>query len=978
MDLTGACARAGVRRWRGAVVCAAAMSSCAGAQPIVPSDGQVFTTDTTFVPGTYSLPHGVSIGASGITLDMNGATLEGTGFQNFGVTSIGYSDITIKNGSCRGYYYGVRIDNGANVRVLDNDLSLNWVDPASKTPNPPFLNINAGPSLNDRTNLGGGLFVRNVSGATISRNTMRFGENGIDLYFVSASTIDHNECSDNTGWGVHLYASTGNLVSANVADRCIRTNLNDSTGFLLVVGSSGNQILDNSFQHGGDGFFIGNENGAPSNNNLVRGNNGSNAGANAFEATFSSGNQFIDNIADGSNYGFWLGYSHSGNVVRGNSIRANNANGIEIEHGQNNIIEANDIIGNGGAGIVLRTDGQPHFPVNQPPLFLPNPAASNFYTIRGNRVHSNFGAAMTLTATTDSLIVNNLFGGPYAGTVTSNGASNVWSVTPTAGTNIVGGPTLGGNWWFGYAGVDNTGDGLGDTLVPYTNGGLLAAPGDPHPLIGSPDLGDLSNPGTLCDYAWTNFGRNIRGASTAFDTSNGTHFATDGAALYLLEGANSTRLSLFNPTTNKYAARGAAPEGVQDGGDFQYGGGGVYFATVGLSFNKTTGAGNGARLYAYNAAGNAWAARASTTIAGHLVCNEALAFDPLGNRLYATIVAVKDAGSGGDASLLATLAVYDPAGNAWTGATSAAPDSWNAGSEAECLAGKVYVWRGGAGGQAVNGSDSYLDVYDIASDTWTRTPSLRDSGVLRGFTGGGLDLWGVSLSADAARGRVFVTGVESNRQVYVFDVAAQAWAVAPGAPYDGGWGSSIEYVAASDRLYQIDGRNSAGTPQGTAALVAGATTQPQSAATCMGATVHLSFMPAGAGPYEFRWQIEERPAGSGAWVDLADGALPAQFGSAAVAGGTATETLAVTDADLGAAARYRCSVASPCGNATSDVASLSVCLADIDCNQFVNGIDFDAFSAAFEAGDGSADVDRNGFVNGEDFDRFSAAFVEGC
>src|SRR4029077_17675618 len=146
------------------------------------------------------------------------------------------------------------------------------------------------------TNLGGGLFLRNATGATVSRNTMRNQENGIDLYNVAASTIDHNNASDNTGWGVHLNASTGNTVRDNTADRCTRANLNDSAGFLLVYGSSNNQILSNSFQYGGDGFFIGNENGCPSNDNLIQGNNGSGAGANAFEATFAAGNQFISNI----------------------------------------------------------------------------------------------------------------------------------------------------------------------------------------------------------------------------------------------------------------------------------------------------------------------------------------------------------------------------------------------------------------------------------------------------------------------------------------------------------------------------------------------------------------------------------------------------------------------------------------------------------------------------------------------------------
>src|SRR5438094_8581187 len=93
------------------------------AQPIAPTNGQVFTANSVLVPGTYNLPGGISIGASGITLDLNGAILVGSSFTNYGVTCIGHDNVVIKNGVIRGYYYGVRLENATGAQVLDNDLS---------------------------------------------------------------------------------------------------------------------------------------------------------------------------------------------------------------------------------------------------------------------------------------------------------------------------------------------------------------------------------------------------------------------------------------------------------------------------------------------------------------------------------------------------------------------------------------------------------------------------------------------------------------------------------------------------------------------------------------------------------------------------------------------------------------------------------------------------------------------------------------
>lgn len=67
--------------------------------------------------------------------------------------------------------------------------------------------------------------------------------------------------------------------------------------------------------------------------------------------------------------------------------------------------------------------------------------------------------------------------------------------------------------------------------------------------------------------------------------------------------------------------------------------------------------------------------------------------------------------------------------------------------------------------------------------------------------------------------------------------------------------------------------------------------------------------------------------------------------------------------------------AGPFGNA---VIATNYCTVDFDGDGFSTGDDFDAYVAAFEAGEISADFDGDGFATGDDFDAFVAAFEAGC
>ena len=160
---------------------------------------------------------------------------------------------------------------------------------------------------------------------------------------------------------------------------------------------------------------------------------------------------------------------------------------------------------------------------------------------------------------------------------------------------------------------------------------------------------------------------------------------------------------------------------------------------------------------------------------------------------------------------------------------------------------------------------------------------------------------------------------------------------------------------------------------------------PTDQAACSLASAKFSVDANGLG-MSFRWQREFSP---GSFVDLLDGSTNSWDGDVPGIGGmvsgATTETVTIA-ADLtndkwlspAHAVRYRCVVSNACGSANSDSAQLSVCMADYDCNSFVNGIDFDTFIADFEAGVDAADVNHDGFVNGVDFDTFADHFVAGC
>lgn len=95
---------------------------------IIPEDGMVIMENTLFCQGYYNLPNGISIGADDITLDCNGAFLEGDNKENDGIYTE-KSGIEILNCKVKGFSNGVYLDFNSynsleNLDIFENKQGI--------------------------------------------------------------------------------------------------------------------------------------------------------------------------------------------------------------------------------------------------------------------------------------------------------------------------------------------------------------------------------------------------------------------------------------------------------------------------------------------------------------------------------------------------------------------------------------------------------------------------------------------------------------------------------------------------------------------------------------------------------------------------------------------------------------------------------------------------------------------------------------
>lgn len=283
-----------------------------------------------------------------------------------GVRADGVSGVTLRGLHVRGFRVGLHAWKADGLVLEDSSFTGNFRQHLRSTPEAEDAVDWLRPHENDDNqwmrNYGAAVYLEESEGLTVRRVEVRRTQNGLVLDRVRDSRIYDNDASFLSGWGLALWRSSGNTITRNAFDFCIRgyshgvyNRGQDSAGILLFEQCSDNVIAGNSATHGGDGVFgfAGNEalqtaGRAGCNRNILVDNDFSCAAAHGIELTFSFGNVFARNrLVENAICGVWGGYSQE-TVITDNEFSGNGEmgyglerGGVNIEHSKRNVISHN-------------------------------------------------------------------------------------------------------------------------------------------------------------------------------------------------------------------------------------------------------------------------------------------------------------------------------------------------------------------------------------------------------------------------------------------------------------------------------------------------------------------------------------------------------------------------------------------------------------------------------------------------------------
>lgn len=158
------------------------------------------------------------------------------------------------------------------------------------------------------------------------------------------------------------------------------------------------------------------------------------------------------------------------------------------------------------------------------------------------------------------------------------------------------------------------------------------------------------------------------------------------------------------------------------------------------------------------------------------------------------------------------------------------------------------------------------------------------------------------------------------------------------------------------------------------------TSHPATRTACPSAAVSFSVTASGAGPLSYLWQWQ--PEGATTWLAINDGNNLNSFGEIIfTALNSTTATITINDLRTPSTTEVlrmvHAIVSNPCGDTTSNSATLTISMADFNCDGALDLFDYLDFVAAFATNEPAADFNRDGVIDFFDYLDFVHAFSSG-